>query len=160
MPAWVFDTEQPEDMSLYAQALPALVNIGVQIPERWAHEKLRIPEPEGDERVLQPQQPASPMALRAQIPQHAVAAKSESAPPSPAELIAARLEEENRPGMADWMERIEAMLESAESLDEFKAMLLAAQQELPDEALGDNLAQALTAAEAAGRFDLEDEADG
>lgn len=160
MPAWVFDTEQAEDMSLYAQALPALVNIGVQIPERWAHEKLRIPEPEGDERVLQPHQPASPMALRAQMPEHTAAAKSESAPPAPAELIAARLEQDNRPGMADWMERIEAMLESADSLDEFKAMLLAAQQELPDEALGESLAQALTAAEAAGRFDLEDEADG
>ena len=160
MPTWVFDTEEPEDLALYAKALPDLVKIGVQIPERWAHEKLRIPEPEADERVLQAQQPAAPAAMRAQLPQERVAARAGQDAPAPADLITERLAQENSDGMAQWLKRIEAMLESASSLEEFKTMLLAAQPDLADAALGDTLAQAMAAAEAAGRFDLEEGADG
>lgn len=160
LPTWVFDTELPEDLTRYSQALPSLVNVGLQVPARWVHEKLGIPEPEAGERVLEPQHPAGLMALRARVPSTAAAARRRPAPTGPAELIAARLEQENRAGMEAWLARIEAMLEAAESLDEFKAMLLAAQHELPDDALATNLAEALLAAEAAGRFDLEDEADG
>src|SRR5690625_2379908 len=117
LPTWVFDTELPEDLTRYAQALPSLVNIGMQIPERWAHERLRIPEPEAGERVLEPQHPASFMGLRARMPSTATAAAARTRPaqPGPAELITAQLERENHAGMEAWLERIEAMLEAAES---------------------------------------------
>lgn len=64
MPQFVFETEQPEDLKLYADALPKLAR-GMKIPARWAHQKLGIPEPENGEEVLSfSQQPAMPARTR------------------------------------------------------------------------------------------------
>jgi len=51
-PRLVFDTGEAEDLALYADSLPKLVGVGMKIPARYAHDKLKIPEPEGDELVL------------------------------------------------------------------------------------------------------------
>lgn len=59
---WRFDTQEPEDLTLYADALPKLAAIGMRIPEAWARDKLKIPEPEGDEAILAPQQQTPPAA--------------------------------------------------------------------------------------------------
>lgn len=50
-PYFRFDTRQPVDLSLYAQALPALAPV-MDISAKWAHEKLRIPQAETPEDVL------------------------------------------------------------------------------------------------------------
>ncbi|WP_416305201.1 DUF935 domain-containing protein [Neptunicella sp. SCSIO 80796] len=55
-PKLVFDVQEPEDLKLYSEALPALVGIGVQVPASYAHEKLRIPMPQNGEAVLSAQQ--------------------------------------------------------------------------------------------------------
>lgn len=52
-PRWVSDTQEPDDLQLYSDALPKLANAGMRIPTRYAHLKLKIPEAEGDEPVLQ-----------------------------------------------------------------------------------------------------------
>jgi len=58
---WAFDTTEPEDLALYADALPKLAAIeGMGIPAAWAHEKLKIPLPEGDEPVLSVAKQANP----------------------------------------------------------------------------------------------------
>lgn len=57
-----FDTQEPEDLTLYADALPKLAAIGLRIPEAWARDKLKIPEPEGNEPVLSAQTPPAPPA--------------------------------------------------------------------------------------------------
>jgi len=49
-----FDTRQAEDLVRYAEALPKLVSIDMQIPVKWAHDKLQIPEPKDGEAVLKP----------------------------------------------------------------------------------------------------------
>lgn len=59
-PRFVFDLGKAEDLKLYSEALPSLVNAGVKIPVSWVREKLRIPEPEGDEAVLTAAQPGNP----------------------------------------------------------------------------------------------------
>lgn len=60
-PRFVFDTGEAEDLALYAEALPKLAAIGVRIPVKFAHEKLRIPEPADGEAVLHaPAAPAAP----------------------------------------------------------------------------------------------------
>jgi len=51
MPTWVFETDQPEDLKLFADALPKLA-AGIPISARWAREKLGIPAPESDDDVL------------------------------------------------------------------------------------------------------------
>lgn len=74
---------------------------------------------------------------------------------APADLIAQRLAEESQPLTDRWLEQIEVMLEQAESLEEFRAMLIAAFPALPVEELGTLLGEASTAAQAAGRYDVE-----
>lgn len=59
LPRIAFDLAEPEDMAMYAQALPALVTLGLRIPRAWAQERLGIPEPEGDEDVLASAAPTS-----------------------------------------------------------------------------------------------------
>jgi phage gp29-like protein len=52
-PRFIFDTQQPEDISLYANALPALVQAGMRrIPTQWVHDKLNIPVAKEDEEAL------------------------------------------------------------------------------------------------------------
>lgn len=52
IPYFEFDTRQPEDMKLYAEALPELVQLGMKIPLEWAHEKLAIPQAAADQDML------------------------------------------------------------------------------------------------------------
>lgn len=43
-PRLVFDTQEPEDVKTYADAVPKLVGMGMRISRGWAHSKLKIPE--------------------------------------------------------------------------------------------------------------------
>ncbi|WP_375591726.1 DUF935 domain-containing protein [Chitiniphilus eburneus] len=54
LPRWVFDTREAESLQLYAEALPPLVSLGLQIPAAWAHDKLAIPTAQPGEAVLTP----------------------------------------------------------------------------------------------------------
>ena len=51
LPWFRFDTRQAADIATYADALPKLSGV-MRIPAAWAHEKLKIPLPQGDEEVL------------------------------------------------------------------------------------------------------------
>jgi phage gp29-like protein len=49
-PSFVSDTQEPDDLALYADALPKLVGAGAKISVRYVNMKLNIPEPkEGDD---------------------------------------------------------------------------------------------------------------
>lgn len=52
LPRLVFDIREPEDFKTMAEALPGLVDVGVQIPVAWVGDKLRIPAPAEGEPVL------------------------------------------------------------------------------------------------------------
>ncbi len=52
LPWFRFDTREAEDLSIYADALPKLATV-MQIPAKWAHDKLKIPQPEKGEEILQ-----------------------------------------------------------------------------------------------------------
>ena len=52
LPRFQFDTQLPEDMAVYAESLPKLVEMGMKIPLAWAQEKLAIPLASDDEPVL------------------------------------------------------------------------------------------------------------
>jgi len=53
-PRFVFDLQETADITGLSQALPALVNCGVKIPEQWVYTQLGIPQPEKDEAILTP----------------------------------------------------------------------------------------------------------
>jgi phage gp29-like protein len=60
-PKFVFEVEEPEDISLMADALPKLAQAGMQIETQWAHDKLGIPLAEAGKDVLKgPPPPAMP----------------------------------------------------------------------------------------------------
>jgi len=152
LPRFEFDISEPADLKHYADSLPPLIDRGMQVPQAWLHEQLQIPQPQGNEPVMQSSS-SSPMAGLKFKPLAAL--KSAAAEPAPADLLAARLAQEAEPHMAVWIGQIEAMLEQAESLEEFKAMLLAAMPELSVDDLGTLLGDAGSAAQAAGRYDVE-----
>ena len=52
VPYFEFDTKKYDDLSTFADAIPKLVGIGVQIPEKWTRDKLGIPEAQEGEVVL------------------------------------------------------------------------------------------------------------
>ncbi|KEZ23482.1 Mu-like prophage protein gp29 [Glaesserella parasuis] len=52
IPTFEFDTKEPADLALFADSLPKLVDIGLQIPANWARDKLGIPEIQEGEAVL------------------------------------------------------------------------------------------------------------
>ena len=153
-PRLVFDVSEVDDLGTYATALPALVKIGMQIPEKWAHERLGIPEPGDGDRLLQAPSPApvpvAPAAARA-----ALSGKAATEVPDPADLAADRLALEAQPHFGQWMTQIEAMLEQADSLEQFREMLLSAFGDLPAGELGALFGHAMAAVDAAGRFDVE-----
>ena len=72
VPYFEFDTKKYDDLSTFADAIPKLVSIGVQIPEKWTRDKLGIPEVQEGETVLKPFQnefktPEKPTALSAHV---------------------------------------------------------------------------------------------
>lgn len=52
IPYFEFDTKEYEDLSVFADAIPKLTDIGVQISESWVRDKLGIPEPQEGELIL------------------------------------------------------------------------------------------------------------
>lgn len=66
-PRFVFNSQEPEDLKLFSEAIPKLVGVGMRIPEDWAHEKLGIPLPENDQtRILKITQTDSAQAALSQ----------------------------------------------------------------------------------------------
>lgn len=174
-PRWYLDTGETEDYKLLAESLPVFVDMGAKIPTWWLHEKTRIPKAGEKDEVLQSrpktQAPGGELpstqgsALSAQHAALSTWLTALTAPlpgtqAHPADLISDRLDREAQPAIDAWIERIEAMLARAESLEQFKEMLLAAYGELPTWDLAEVLASGLTAAEASGRFDLEEQSRG
>lgn len=151
-PRLVFDSGEAEDLGLFAEALPKLATV-MRIPAEWAHDKLRIPEAQDGEAVLgsnsplpNPLPPAgegtnpTPTGVRGEqtppLPQAgdgggegnkaALTALTGNSTPAIEDQLATRLEQDAAPDMAAWLEQIQTMLDSAESLEEFRARLLAA----------------------------------
>ena len=52
-PRFVFDLTEPEDLGQLGNGLKAFVDMGLAVPVSWVREKTRIPEPNGNEPVLQ-----------------------------------------------------------------------------------------------------------
>jgi len=48
----MFDTQEPENLKLYADSLPKLTGIGMKIPAAYAHARLKIPQAKDDEEIL------------------------------------------------------------------------------------------------------------
>lgn len=170
LPGIQFETGEAEDLTAYADALPKLAGVGLQIPVSWAHGKLRIPEPADGEAVLQgpaaaatpapsdpklqppAAKPAKPAALAGQLEQQ----------PAPRDAIDDLVDEQLaawRPLIAPMVQPLLAEVEKAvsqgESLAAFAARLPQLVQRMDSRPLADGLARAAFPARLAGEADLE-----
>lgn len=168
-PVFCLDVGETEDLTAYADALPKLVGVGMQIPVQWAQEKLGIPQPQAGEPVLQAGASTTwrqgvaatssrawrwPLGVAATAAQAPVAAQSVSPPLAMAPQLAASA----RAPAAAWVEQIRALVMQAATLEDIRDGLV---QLAPDMTLDDYaaaMAEALAAAELAGRYEVLQEA--
>ena len=156
IPKLVFDVSEPEDMKTFADSLPKLVGIGMQIPSAWAQKKLGIPAPAKDEPVLgAPQASAQPQGKTA-LAALAAATASQQAGNIPAVQIADRLDVETAAAWMAVIGHVEQMAAAAGSLEELQATILTAYGSLPQADLRKVLAQGIALAHLSGLADVMD----
>ncbi|MCL1960895.1 MAG: DUF935 domain-containing protein [Desulfovibrionaceae bacterium] len=182
-PQFQLNAQETEDLTAYADALPKLVGIGITPTVKWAHEKLGIPMPQEGEATLSPAAPAagqagSPLgaaAFSAKTPcptpcpsagrpawgHAALAACAQAAmPQTPPVAMAPQLAGSAAPAVDGWIDQIRALVERAGSLQEIRDGL---EQLIPNmtlEQYAAAMADALAAAQLAGRYEVLQEAGG
>lgn len=163
-PTLRFSVDEPEDIKAYADALPKLVAIGLRPTVQWAHEKLGIPEPEDGQPVLgaapAPAPVAAPVDKPVVPPAKVAAATAQTAAAQPPEQLLDRTGRQARPAVADWVQQIRGLVETAASLEAIRDGL---EQLLPGMTLdqyADAMAEALAAAALAGRYEILQEVAG
>lgn len=151
-PRFVFDTGEAEDLKLYADALPKLAQGGARIPVSWVHEKLRIPEAKEGEAVFTavgpaalPTAPTSTAVLTAQLTQAM----------DTADKMAPALGDSASPAVDALLKDINAMLDKAESLEQFKEQLLTRYADLDAAGLVEVMATALAAINLRGQAEVQ-----
>lgn len=182
MPRWVFDTSETEDIAIYADAIPKLVQVGMPIPASWVRERLGIPEatdgeavlsapaqnppPPGEGRVREPGQedptPATmTAALNAALSSLLAAprvARQESEFPDQAAIDAARPDPDLADAaMAGLLQPIFEAIRQGESYEQILAEMGDWYPRMDDADLVELLTRALFAAEVWGRLSAEEE---
>jgi phage gp29-like protein len=162
-PRLVFDTQEPEDVKLYADSIPKLVGMGMRIKRGWAHEKLKIPEAdEGDQDVLvaprpepavpaqeRPEATPQPKPAQARLRAQPAAGQADELDELADEMLA-----EWQEGMGELIDPVQAALASAASFEEFSQALEAGLAEIQPGKLVDLLARGTFAARVWGRLNL------
>lgn len=162
-PILVFDTQEPEDVKLYAESVPKLVSMGMRIRRSWAHEKLKIPEAdEKDTDILIAPKP-EPSALPGATP------KPGPAPIQPVKTqlradqvdqvdqldeLAADMLAEWQEGMGELIDPVQAALAGASSYEEFSQALEAGLAAIQPGKLVDLLARGTFAARVWGQLNM------
>lgn len=153
-PQFLFEVVEPEDMQMYADALPKLVEGGLQIPVEWAQKKLNIPMPKDGEPVLKfIKAPVPPVGLRAALKAGLPIDRN------PATTLAANLQDAAADPLRAWIDQIRTIADQAESLEALRDTLLASYGDLDPAALAAVMQMGFAAAEAGGRFDVAIESD-
>ena len=165
-PRFVFDTGEAEDIKLFADALPKLIGVGMEIPVDWAHDKLRIPQRSNDqEKILRVAAPANVLnpELRPEPGKSTPADKAvlaalsaESSERSVAENdaleeLASSMADEWQPVIEPLVNPIQRLAQECKTLDEFRERLPEAIEQMDADALSGLLAEGLFAAYISGR---------
>jgi phage gp29-like protein len=155
-PRLIFDTREPEDLKLYAESLPPLVDAGMEIPERWARDKLGIPAREEGEPILV-RAPGSagfqPAAARAALK----SARDPDDPDTP-DRLADNLERAAAEINDQMVEQVRRVVMTAPTLEAARGRLYDLYKELPAAELAALMAQAQAVSDLAGRAEIEEDA--
>lgn len=145
LPRLVFDTREPEDLSLYAEALPKLVGVGFKIPVDYVHDKLRIPAPKEGEKFL------LPLAGAPKEPAAARAALKTGDGRDEFDVFSDDLASEWEPATEALVSPLERLAAECRTLEEFKERLPQAIEQMDTTALTEALAKGQFAAAILGR---------
>ena len=163
---------EAEDLKAFADAISPLVDRGLRISTSAVLAKFGLPEAAKTDEILRPagrsETPAGAAASPLGPHERAVfkregramlqsASRSRSASDDPVDALADRLAVEADPAVAEMIDQIEAMMNAADTLEEFREMLLAGFGEINSDALSAIMAEAMLAAHAGGRAMVEAE---
>lgn len=142
--------EEPEDLKARAERDKNIFEIGYKptlkyVTDTYGGEWEAAPTP-----PLASVIPAQAGNQAARGAQFAASATADAI--DPVDLMAERLAQAADPAVAAWLDTIRAMLDAADSLEEFRANLLAAYPDLPGGDQTNLMQQAFAAAELAGRY--------
>lgn len=169
-PRFYLDSSETADYEVLAKTLPVFVDLGARIPAWWLHEKTGIPEAGKSDVVLAKAQPAPALdhvtgepapapdaagiALRAAL--RVTANQRQADWPA---IQTARLGQAAAATIDRWVGEIRAeldrTLDDGQDLDAFAQRLLTLYPDLPDGDLTSLMAEAMAAAELAGRYELD-----
>lgn len=158
LPQFRLKTQEREDLTAFSQGLPGLVDMGVRPPVAWVHERLGIPQAQGNEPVLMPLQtkqsslPAALAAATAQFGAPGVLPPPVQMQPSLAGNLA--------PAVDGWIGQVRELVMSAQSLTEIRDGLDALLPGMTLDQYAAAMAEALRVAQAAGRYEVMQEAAG
>lgn len=158
-PVFSLSAQEREDLQAYAEALPRLVAIGLRPTVKWAHEQLGIPQPQAGEAVLGLAPGDALPGLGGGLPRAAFSAQPPGTQTVP-QLQADQLARSAAPAGGAWVDQIRALVDGAASLEDIRDGL---EQLLPDmtlEQYAQAMAEALAAAQLAGRYQVLQEAGG
>ncbi len=155
-PRLVFDTNDLQDIAVYANALPNLTAL-FDIPARWARERLGIPAPEEGEEVLKTPAPGT-KADKVPVLAGLSAVVGTDLPAMPAvppgaDADALLLESAAAPDLSAIIGRIQALVNEAPDLPALQARLLDAYGDLDTGRLTRIMAAAFALAELKGMAD-------
>ncbi|WP_164273429.1 DUF935 domain-containing protein [Stenotrophomonas sp. B1-1] len=151
-PALSLIVPKPENTKLLIDGLTQLVPLGLQVEQSVVRDKLGLPDPDKGAVLLQA--PASAPALNHQRALNV----EDAAAPGRVAAIATQLDRQLGTSTDAWLEQVRQLVQEADSLDAVRDGLMALQSELDLDAFATGMRDALDAAQAAGRFDLLQEA--
>lgn len=161
-PRLAFDTGEADDINHLADGIEKLTKAGMRsIPVKWVHEKLRIPEPEGDEPTLggsppEPPKPdkkvgagdmKSPEAVTAAL----AALKATADAPDEFDTLSGDMASDWERVTAPLLNPIEQLMDECKTLEEFRARLPQVIDRMDAAALAATIAGGTFAAHLAGR---------
>ncbi|MCO5354231.1 DUF935 domain-containing protein [Acidovorax kalamii] len=158
LPQFRLKTQEREDLTAFSKGLPGLVDMGVRPPVAWVHERLGIPQAQGNEPVLMPLQarqsplPAALAAATAQFTAPGVLPPPVQMQPSLAGNLA--------PAVDGWIGQVRELVMRAQSLAEIRDGLDALLPGMTLDQYAAAMAEALRVAQAAGRYEVMQEAAG
>ncbi len=184
MPRFVLDVEEPEDIALYAEALPKLAAAGMRIGVKDLHRRLGIEMAADGEEVLGARAatppvspaPAGAAPAPADPPPGGKPAPATAAAPAPAAPLAGQLPAAPAPrdalddlvdsALADWapvmsglvsplLAEIDKAVAAGETMQAFRARLSGLGKQMDSAALTERIARATFTARLAGEADLD-----
>ncbi|WP_043969719.1 MULTISPECIES: DUF935 domain-containing protein [unclassified Acinetobacter] len=165
-PSFYFDTTDTEDIEVFSEALPKLVEIGFKIPRTWAHEKLGIPEPADDKEAVltytpEPTTTMPNLAANTYIPQllNGLIAANNQIPleEQAVQLLLKDQAEQAQKTAEAWTKELIAKIQAGQSDEEILAILSDLYPTDDEPALQDKLTKLFFATEVFGRLSTEAE---